>query len=130
MAAKDLAARKTSRPVIIVMTITGGGQPQDSQMVMDTLQKTGAMVNVIHVSNSDVGQVLGDGPRQTGGLLERVGGSNGLPKVTTKVTNALLQQYVLSYTLADGVKPSDRLSVSTSRKGVTLYTPTRIPTDK
>jgi hypothetical protein len=32
----------------------------------------------------------------------------------------------LTYTLPDGVKPSDRLSVSTIRKGVSLFVPSRI----
>jgi len=37
-------------------------------------------------------------------------------------------QYLLTYTLPDGVKPADRLSVSTSRKGVTLTAPSRVAT--
>jgi hypothetical protein len=33
---------------------------------------------------------------------------------------------VLTYTLPDGVKMSDRLSVATSRKGIKLTSPSRI----
>ena len=43
-----------------------------------------------------------------------------------KVADALQYQYLLTYTLPDGVKMSERLSVATSRKGVTLTSPSRI----
>ena len=39
----------------------------------------------------------------------------------------LMHQYLVTYTLPDGVKPSEKLSVSVKRKGVTLRAPTRIP---
>jgi len=39
----------------------------------------------------------------------------------------LKRQYVIEYTLPDGVKPSERLSVTVKRKGVTLRAPTRVP---
>ena len=42
------------------------------------------------------------------------------------LASELLQQYRLSYTLPAGVKPSDRLAVSVTRKGVTVRAPTRI----
>ena len=34
--------------------------------------------------------------------------------------------YVLTYTIPDGVKLNERISVSTSRKGVTIIAPTRL----
>jgi hypothetical protein len=42
------------------------------------------------------------------------------------LASELLQQYRLSYTLPAGVKPSDRLSVSIARKGLSVRAPTRI----
>jgi hypothetical protein len=47
--------------------------------------------------------------------------------VLAKIADALLKQYVLTYTLPDGVKPNDKLSLTTSRKGITLLAPSRIP---
>jgi hypothetical protein len=86
------------------------------------------MLNVVYVSNADIGQVIGDGPRQTGGRIQQAAGANGVQPAVQKIIDVLLNQYVLTYTLADGVKPADRLSVTTTRKGITLYAPQRIPT--
>ena len=47
-------------------------------------------------------------------------------KGTQMIANDLSNQYVLTYVLPDGVKPSDRLSVEMKKKGVTLRAPTRI----
>jgi hypothetical protein len=50
-----------------------------------------------------------------------------VPAALAKIADNLMNQYVLTYTLPDGVKPNDRLSVSTSRKGVRVLAPTRVP---
>jgi hypothetical protein len=47
------------------------------------------------------------------------------PAVAPMQVASLVDVYLLTYTLPDGVKPADRLSVSTSRKGVTLIAPSR-----
>jgi len=46
--------------------------------------------------------------------------------VLAKIADNLLQQYVLTYTLPDGVKPDERFSLTTSRKGITLLAPSRV----
>jgi hypothetical protein len=38
-----------------------------------------------------------------------------------------MHQYVLTYNIPDGVKLNERLSLATSRKGVTLLAPSRLP---
>ena len=38
-----------------------------------------------------------------------------------------MHQYRLAYTIPDGVKPNERLSLTTSRKGVKIFAPTRLP---
>jgi hypothetical protein len=48
-------------------------------------------------------------------------------KAVEQVAEELLHQYEIKYALADGVKPSDKISVSTKRKGVTLHAPSRVP---
>jgi hypothetical protein len=50
-----------------------------------------------------------------------------LGPVLAKIADNLMNQYVLTYTIPDGVKLNERLSLTTSRKGVTLVAPTRLP---
>ena len=54
-------------------------------------------------------------------------GPLGLSDTLLDRDEVLKRQYVIEYTLPDGVKPSDRLSVTVKRKGVTLRAPTRVP---
>ena len=44
------------------------------------------------------------------------------------MADTLQRQYLLTYTLPDGVNANERLSVTTSRKGITLTSPSRIAT--
>jgi hypothetical protein len=46
--------------------------------------------------------------------------------VMKQVASDLLNQYEITYTLRDGTKPSDRVSVSSKRKGVTVRAPSRL----
>ena len=40
-----------------------------------------------------------------------------------------MHQFKLTYTLPAGVEPSDRVSISTTRKGVTLLAPSHLSTE-
>jgi VWFA-related protein len=70
--------------------------------------------------------VLGDGAKESGGHHDQVIATT-LSKALEQLADELLHQYEITYTLPDGVKPSDRLSVSSKRKGVTLRAPSRLP---
>ncbi len=124
---KELQERKAARRVILLLTLSGEGQTRNPDITMNELQATGVMLNVVHLTGARIGLVTGDGPKQSGGRIEQVGALSAVPAAITKITDTLMHQYVLTYTLPDGVKPSDRLSVSTSRKGVSLLAPSRIP---
>ena len=127
-AAKELRQREAPRPVIIALTITGEKALADTaDETLNALKASGASLNVVYLTGVELGKVLGDGPRQSGGLIEQVTGQVALGPTLKKVADNLLNQYVLTYTLPDGVKPSDRFSLSTSRKGVKLLAPTRLP---
>ncbi len=52
--------------------------------------------------------------------------STALQAATSRIVDHLMHQYTLTYTLADGVKPNERISIATKRKGVTLLAPTRL----
>jgi hypothetical protein len=125
--ARTLQQRKAARPVILVLTVSGESEESlNPQPVLNQVRMSGAMLNVVFFTGAGTGQVLGDGPKQFGGRSEEVHAPAGVGTAITRITDTLLHQYVLTYSLPDGVKPADRLSVSTSRKGVTLLAPTRI----
>ncbi|HYT75293.1 MAG TPA: hypothetical protein VEL79_11130 [Vicinamibacterales bacterium] len=127
-AAKALEQRKAARPSIVVMT-AGGEQAQSNQAepALNALKRSGASLSVLYLTGLNLGQVLGDGPKQSGGMTQQVNGNVVVGPVLAKIADNLLHQYVLTYTLPDGVKPNEKLSLTTSRKGVTLLAPSRLP---
>lgn len=127
-AAKELQQHKASRPSIIVMTV-GGETPQSDQAepALTVLKASGASLNVVYLTGIEVGKVLGDGPKRSGGMTQQVSAGVALGPVLAKFADTLLHQYVLTYTLPDGVKPNERLALTTSRNGVTLLAPNRLP---
>jgi len=127
-AATELHRRKAPRSAIIVLTV-GGEQPGSNQAdaSLNALRNSGASLSVVHLAGIQLGQVLGDGPRRSGGVIEQIP-SNVVPgPVLAKIGYNLLHQYVLTYTLPDGVKPNGNFSLRTNRKGVTLLAPSRLP---
>ena len=128
-AAKALQQRKAERGVIVAMTLAGG-KPEsiEPNNVLSAVRASGAILNVVHLLGADVGMVMGDGPRQSGGRIELAGNGNGIVPATIKIAESLQTQYVVTYTIPDGTSLSDRIAVSTSRKGVKLTAPTRITT--
>jgi hypothetical protein len=146
-AAKTLHKREAQRPMIVALTIPGEEHTTlPARHVLDTLRDSGAVLHVFTVGsaaarpmaaitkpsalleeNMNLGEVLGDGSKQSGGRREIiVAAAGGLPGLQ-RLADDLLHQYQVEYDLPPGVKPSDRVSLSTTRKGITLRAPTRIP---
>ena len=120
------------RPVIIVMTV-GGTAATDVRAsdVREALRRTGTLLYAISPAGSvgtagQIDLVLNDGSRDTGGRHEQFNNKN-LAVIAEQIGKELLNQYQLSYVLPDGVKPGDRLEVTTKRKGVKVNAPSRIP---
>lgn len=127
-AANELRQRKAQRAAIVALTAAGEKTQSDlADHALKSLQSSGASLSVVYVTGVELGQVLGDGPRQSGGLIEQVTGTSALAPAIAKVAGNLRHQYELTYTVPDGVKPNDRLSLSTRRKNVKLLAPTRLP---
>ena len=128
-AAKALQQRKAERAVVVAMTLTGG-KPEliEPNNVLESVRASGTMLNVVHLIGADLGMVLGDGPRLSGGRIEQAGNGNGIIPAAIKIAESLQTQYVVTYTIPDGTSLSDRIAVSTSRKGIKLTAPTRIST--
>ena len=72
------------------------------------------------------GQVLADGPRQSGGRHIELRSTDGVVEALEDIGNELLAQYVVTYELPAGVATSDRLDISTTLRGAHVHAPTRI----
>jgi VWFA-related protein len=145
--AVELHKREARRPVIVALTV--GGQEHSTlpaHHVLDNLRKSGASLHVFTVVNNtlrsqptdssaagllgenmNLSEVLGDGPKQSGGLRDEIVAAATALTGLQQLAEGLKRQYIVEYTLPAGVRPSDKLSVSVKRKGVTLRAPTRIP---
>jgi hypothetical protein len=126
---KDVG-QEGKRSVIVVLTI-GGAAPSTlrSDVVRDDLRKSGTTLYVIEPPGSGTGAtdldvVLNDGSRESGGRAEQVAGPN-LVKAAEQICQELLNQYELSFA-GEGVKPGDKLELSSKRKGVKVNAPTRL----
>jgi hypothetical protein len=147
-AAKELEKREAPRPVIIALTIPGDEHSTvPARHVLDKLKDSGASLHVFLVASSaarqlappgtkpsalleenmNLGEVLGDGSKQSGGRREEIIASAGAVAGLERLAEELLHQHVIDYDLPPGTKPSDRVSVSVKRKGVSLRAPVRIP---
>ena|SRR5688572_2979787 len=148
--------REGTRPVIVVVRVGGEASTTLSgKDVRDQLRKSGAILYVISTvgaqraapshareglsreqaqlhddeeieSALNLGMVLGDGVRESGGRHVQVLSTTLIPTVE-QLADELLNQYVLTFVLPNGVKPADKLSVSSKRKGVTVRAPSRLP---
>ena len=126
-AAKALQQRKAERAVVVALTLVGGTPDSiEPNNVLDSLRASGAMLNVVYLAGADLGMVMGDGPRLSGGRIEQAGNGNGIIPATIRIAESLQSQYVVTYLIPDGTSLSDRIAVSTSRKGIKLTAPTRI----
>jgi VWFA-related protein len=145
--ARELRQREAGRPVIVALTVGGDEQsPLTGDLVLDQLRDSRAILYVVSVASSairtptgptrpadlldaplNLGQVLGDGPKQSGGRHEQIVAAPGLVPGLQRIADELVHQYVVTYEVPEGAKSDERLSVSTTRKGITLRAPSRIP---
>jgi hypothetical protein len=146
-AATDLEKREAPRPVIIALSVPGEEHSTlPARHVLDKLKDSGASLHVFLVASSaarqmaavtkpsalleenmNLGEVLGDGSKQSGGRREDIVASAGAVAGLQRLAEDLLHQHVIDYDLPPGTKPSDRVSISVKRKGVSLRAPARIP---
>jgi hypothetical protein len=148
--------RDGRRPAIVVVRVGAeASSPISGNDVREQLRKSGAILYVVSTlsaqrpspsqarqgisteqaqlhddemadSTLNLGQVLGDGSKESGGRHDHVISTTLVPALE-RVADELLHQYALACALPDGAKPSDKLSVSSKRKGVTVRAPSRLP---
>jgi VWFA-related protein len=144
--AKDFQKRRTQRPIIVVLTV--GGEEHSTlpaQHVLGELEKSGAALNVIAInssalramvtvskpsalleSNLNLSEVLGDGPKQSGGKRDEIVASPGIVTGLQELAEALRNQYAVSFSRPDRPKDTEKLSVSVKRSGLTVRAPTKV----
>ena len=144
--AKDFQKRQTRRPVIVVLTV--GGEEHSTvpaHHVLEELQKSGAALHVFAMNSSalrgtvavsrpgalleenlNLSEVLGDGPKQSGGKREEIVASAGIVVGLQQLAEALRSQYSVSFSRTDPPKSGDKLAVSVTRSGLTVRAPARL----
>ena len=145
--AKDQEKRESPRPVIVAVTV--GGEEHSTlpaHHVLDQLARSGSLLYVISVANSTIRQtrqidkpassldenlnlseVLGEGPKQSGGSRELIVAAPGIIPGLQRIAVELKNQYAVAYSRADKARSTERLSVSITRRGVLLRAPNRVP---
>lgn len=140
--AREFASERPARPVIVMVALdTLQASSEQPQTVLNHLRDSNAQLHVVSIEarqdtgNMEAGammdaagrgQVLGDGPKQSGGRQWPVNALTAVPKAMMSIANDLSNQYKVTYTLPADAEGSDRLSLTTSRRGLTLRAPTRI----
>jgi VWFA-related protein len=146
--AKDFQKRPTRRPVIVVLTV--GGEEHSTlpaHHVLDELQKSGAALHVFAINsaairptaavsrpgalleeNMNLSEVLGDGPKQSGGKREEIVAAPGVVVGLQQLAEALRTQYAVSFSRSDPPKSGDKISISVKRSGLTVRAPMKVRT--
>jgi VWFA-related protein len=144
-AAKDQEKREARRPVIVALTV--GGEEHSTlpaHHVLDQLAKSGSALYVISVATSqlrgrvavskpsalldenlNLGEVLGQGPKQTGGQRVEIVAAPGILLGLQNIATELKNQYAVAYARQTG-KGMQRLNVSINRRGVIVRAPSRV----
>jgi VWFA-related protein len=138
--ARVFQKERHARPVMVMMALDSQQvSSEQPQSVLNQLRDSNAQLHVVSIEAAQTAldpsqmmeasgraQVLGDGPKQSGGRQWPVGALTAIPKAMLSIANDLSNQYLITYTLPAGTDASDRLNVTTNRRGVTLRAPTRI----
>jgi hypothetical protein len=148
--------REGTRPVIVVVRVGAEATTTvPGDQVREQLQKSGAILYVVSTVGAqraapsqarpgisaeqaqlradedadaalDLGQVLGDGTRESGGRHDQIVSTTMTPALE-RVAAELLNQYEITFARPAGGKPGDKLSVSPTRPGITIRAPSRLP---
>jgi VWFA-related protein len=146
-ASKDQQKREAQRPVIVALTV--GGEEHSTlpaHHVLDQLAKSGSLLYVIQVAGSslrptvrvdkpaallgenlNLSEVLGEGPKQSGGWREEIVASPGIVLGLRRIATELKNQYAVAYQRPAKGRPTEKINVSVKRSNVTLRAPSRVP---
>jgi hypothetical protein len=119
--------RRSGALLHVVSTLGAQRRPASSARPGISSEQAQMEDNDTATSILNLGQVLGDGAKESGGRHDQVVSTTLVPALE-RVADELLHQYSVTCVLPDGAKPGDRLSVSATRKGGKLQAPARLPT--
>jgi hypothetical protein len=140
--AKQFQKAKDARPVIVLAAIEEGQSTDDPESTLIQIAKSKAQFWSVSISSgrsqvvSTTGslralagrsQIIGDGPQQSGGRRISILTLSGFQGGLQQVADDLSSQYLITYLLPSGVRPSERVSVSLKKDGLTLRAPSRVP---
>jgi hypothetical protein len=89
---------------------------------MATVSKPSALLE----SNLNLSEVLGDGPKQSGGKRDEIVASAGIVAGLQELAEALRNQYALSFSRPDRPKDTEKISISVKRSGLTVRAPVKL----
>ena len=125
--ARDMLKRKLSRPVIVILTNGGDAVERETgRSILADLSASGASLHLVHVVAVPLDALFAEGPIQSGGSAAVATNTGAFSKALVATARTLAHQYKLTYVLPAGVKPSERLRVTTTRPDVKIVAPTRI----
>jgi hypothetical protein len=146
-AAKALTRREARRPVILALTV--GGQEHSTLLgkdVLDELHRSRAALYVVYAgsaavrsqaaparasdllgSNLNLDEVLGDGPKQSGGRRRDVIATQALLTDLQQIAVELSAQYAITYRRPLERNVPQKLQITVQRRGVNVVAPTRAP---
>ena len=145
-ASKDQQKRGGTRPVIVALTV--GGEEHSTvpaHQVLDQLAQSRTTLYVIQVASSvlrptvpitqsrqllgenlNLSEVLGEGPKQTGGWRDEIVAATGIVGGLRRLSTELKSQYAVAYARPPKSRSTERLNVGVKRRGVTLRAPTKV----
>jgi hypothetical protein len=139
--ARQFTAKRAERGVLVVVSLSGGQSGVSARTVLDQIRDSGITMHAVTLGIATAGpggagslgeesgreQVLGDGPKQSGGRRVEVAAAGAIRTGLQRIADDLLAQYAVTYVLPDGVKPDRRFTASVKRRGVTVRAPSAIP---
>ena len=144
------------RPVILVLRVgVEGTTPLDGGQVRDRLRRSGAVLYVISTASAarqpppsartgisteqaqlhddeiaasrrNLAEVLNDGARESGGYHDEIVATTSVSPALERIADDLLNQYAVTCAVPQGVRANDKLSVTTTRKGVNVRARARL----
>jgi hypothetical protein len=129
LSGNDLRQQLRKSGALLHVVSTLGAQRAPASSARPGISSEQAQMQDNDTANSilNLGQVLGDGARESGGRHDQVVSTTLVPALE-RVADEFLNQYAVTCTLPAGVKLTDKLSVSTARKGLKLQARDRLPT--
>jgi hypothetical protein len=131
---RGILKRALARPVIVAI-LTEGPELSERryQAVLEPLRDSGAALSVVTIGmlenlSQDRSVVIEQGSRSTGGRVDGVLVSTGLPSMMKQVANGLTHQYRVTYARPQTLVPPEQVTVSVSKPGLTARgTPVKEP---